>query len=201
MDGRRARRMTNHQNILAVARVMIDEGGLENLSIRALAEKVGVSVTTLYNLFDTREAIVRAALDQVLAEITPIVGSLEPNMSRGQICQSAVSISNVAFQAMTPSLLLAVMSDDANPREFFIEHHASDGIAPFLRRAQIQGELSSDADLAEITTTFEAVIYSASRFWAMGLINTDERTRRIHIGVKLALLAYATPQGRQSLTE
>ena len=80
MDGRRARRMTNHQNILAAARVMIDEGGLENLSMRALAEKVGVSVTTLYNLFDTREAIVRAALDQVLAEITPIVGSLQPSM-------------------------------------------------------------------------------------------------------------------------
>jgi len=169
--------------------------------MRALAEKVGVSVTTLYNLFDTREVIVRAALDQVLAEITPIVGSLEPSMSLGQICQSAVSISNMAFQAMTPSLLLAVMSDDANPREFFIEHHASDGISPFLQQAQIQGELSSDADLADITTTFEAVIYSASRFWAMGLIDTDERTRRIRIGVKLALLAYATPQGRQSLTE
>lgn len=106
MDGRRARRMTNHQNILAVARVMIDEGGLENLSMRALAEKVGVSVTTLYNLFDTREAIVRAALDQVLAEITPIVGSLQPSMSLGQICQSAVTISNMAFAAMTPRFYL-----------------------------------------------------------------------------------------------
>ena len=201
MDGRRARRVVNRQNILSMARTMIDTDGVEKLSMRALAEKVGVSVATLYNLFETREAIVRAALDQVLADIKPIVGSLEPTMTLGQICHSAVSISDIVFQAMSPSLLLAVMNDAANPREFFVEHHASDGIAPFLKQAQLDGELSQTADLAEISSTFEAVVYSASRFWAMELINAQERNQRIHTGLKLALLAYATPRGRKSLTD
>ena len=71
---------------------MIHEGGLDALSMRALAQRVGVSVTTLYNLFDTREAIVRAALDQVLAELVPLVSSLKPTTDLGQLCDNSASI-------------------------------------------------------------------------------------------------------------
>ncbi|CAB4886096.1 unannotated protein [freshwater metagenome] len=180
---------------------MIHEGGLDALSMRALAQRVGVSVTTLYNLFDTREAIVRAALDQVLAELVPLVSSLKPTTDLGQLCDNSASIIDATLNAMTGPLLLAVMNDPTNARRFIVGHRATEAFVPFLHEAQDRAELTNPADFSAIATAFEAVVYAAGRMWAMGLIESDERNRRIRSGIKVVLLAYATPLGRRALQD
>ncbi len=44
--------------ILEAARDLLAEGGLDALSMRAVAARVGVSATALYNYFDNKEALV-----------------------------------------------------------------------------------------------------------------------------------------------
>ena len=48
------------QRILQAARVLLAQGGLGALSMRKLAEEASLSVNTLYNLWGTREEILRA---------------------------------------------------------------------------------------------------------------------------------------------
>ena len=48
------------QQILKAARVLLSRGGIGALSMRKLAEEAELSVNTLYNLWGTREEILRA---------------------------------------------------------------------------------------------------------------------------------------------
>ena len=48
------------QKILEAARVLLSRGGLGALSMRKLAEEASLSVNTLYNLWGTREEILKA---------------------------------------------------------------------------------------------------------------------------------------------
>ena len=64
--GRRERNVeARRQQILQAARVLLSRGGLGALSMRKLAEEASLSVNTLYNLWGTREEILRATSDEL----------------------------------------------------------------------------------------------------------------------------------------
>ena len=59
--GRRERNVeARRQQILEAARTLLSRGGIGALSMRKLAEEASLSVNTLYNLWGTREEILRA---------------------------------------------------------------------------------------------------------------------------------------------
>ena len=58
MDGRSERKVKNRMRIVSAAGAVIERDGVDGLSMRVLSEEAEVSVATLYNLFDSREAIV-----------------------------------------------------------------------------------------------------------------------------------------------
>lgn len=59
----------DRETILTAALEMIDESGLEGLSLRRLGQRLGVSHMAAYRHFADREAIVDALADQLLASI------------------------------------------------------------------------------------------------------------------------------------
>src|SRR5947199_2339203 len=65
--GRRADSLANHARILAAARSLLAERGLD-LEVDEVAVRAGVGVGTLYSHFASRDNLVRAVLAQTLDE-------------------------------------------------------------------------------------------------------------------------------------
>lgn len=61
--------LLSRDRIVTAALALIDEEGLNALSTRRLAAKLGVSGPSLYNHFATKEAILDAAADTVIAQV------------------------------------------------------------------------------------------------------------------------------------
>jgi AcrR family transcriptional regulator len=54
--------------IMAAARTLLEEGGSEAVSMRAIAERIGYSATTIYLHFEDRDALLFALLDEAFGE-------------------------------------------------------------------------------------------------------------------------------------
>jgi TetR/AcrR family transcriptional regulator, tetracycline repressor protein len=59
----------SHQGVLAAARDLLASGGPDALTMRALAERLGVAPNALYSHVDSKTALIDEILDDLLAEI------------------------------------------------------------------------------------------------------------------------------------
>lgn len=62
----RGKKIVDIELVVDEAIILIDEGGIEEFSTRRLASRLGISAMTLYNYYENRRAILRAALDRGL---------------------------------------------------------------------------------------------------------------------------------------
>jgi AcrR family transcriptional regulator len=68
-----AKAKTSSQEIVAAALALINEAGADNLSMHAVAQKVGVRGPSLYKHFADRAALLRAAETQLFQELGAIL--------------------------------------------------------------------------------------------------------------------------------
>lgn len=64
---------TSRVAILAAARALLEEGGLEAVTMQAVADRVGVKAPSLYKRFPGRPALVAAVAGDVAAELSAVV--------------------------------------------------------------------------------------------------------------------------------
>jgi AcrR family transcriptional regulator len=70
VDGEdRARTPLNRERVLTAALALADEGGVEAVSMRKLADQLGVKAMSLYNHVANKEDVLDGILDAALAEI------------------------------------------------------------------------------------------------------------------------------------
>ena len=62
----------SHERIVAAARQLIETGGVEALSMRKLAADVGVAPTAIYWHVGSRDDLLNAVLDAMVADLPPI---------------------------------------------------------------------------------------------------------------------------------
>jgi TetR/AcrR family transcriptional regulator, tetracycline repressor protein len=68
--GRRGRRRAlDEEEIIDAALGLLDEGGMEAMSIRALAARVGVAPNAVYTYFPHKAAVVEALVERLLGEV------------------------------------------------------------------------------------------------------------------------------------
>src|SRR5207244_6650430 len=61
-----------HEELVAAARALIEVGGVDALSMRKLAAEVGVAPTAIYWHVGSREDLLNAVLDAMIADLPPI---------------------------------------------------------------------------------------------------------------------------------
>lgn len=66
---RRARNSLSRDEIVAAARDVLESGGIEGFTVRAVAAELGASAMALYNHLPSKEAILDATLDSLLGEL------------------------------------------------------------------------------------------------------------------------------------
>lgn len=73
---------TSQAAIVAAARQLLEEGGLDAVTMQAVAERVGVKAPSLYKRFPGRQALIAAIADDVAVEldavVAPAVGVADP---------------------------------------------------------------------------------------------------------------------------
>lgn len=69
MQGLKRRRRLDQRLIVQEAIELLNEGGLENLSLRRLADRLGVSAPSLYRHFTDKAALLGAVLDTLFFEV------------------------------------------------------------------------------------------------------------------------------------
>jgi AcrR family transcriptional regulator len=65
-----AKPQLNRESIVATAIQLADDHGLDTVSLRGVAKQLGVHVTSLYNYFPTKEAVLEGMMQTLLAEAT-----------------------------------------------------------------------------------------------------------------------------------
>ena len=68
MQGRKRKRLLDQRMIVDEAVALLDEGGLDNLSLRKLAERLNVSAPSIYRHFADKAALKSAILDTMFFE-------------------------------------------------------------------------------------------------------------------------------------
>jgi AcrR family transcriptional regulator len=199
MDGRNERKVSSRNSILAAAWQLIDSKGVDGFSMRELAAMAGVSVATLYNAFESREAIVDACFKKALEDLRPLYDSLNDTQDLGALCLALAKAADILCESVSGSMYLK-LTHNASIAGSMSAHRATERVVPELEAAVLRGELSPDVDIDELRGVIEAVFFSTVRLEAFGAISAEERRRRIISGTRLVLLGGATELGRSSLT-
>lgn len=189
------------QQILAAARKLIAGGGMAALSMRKLAKEAGLSVTTLYNLFGDREAILQALIedsidwmDRVLERDAPLDDPLER-------CRAVITLSSrhmAENEAVFRPMLIAA-HQGLTPGAFKdgpISRRASRMQAVAIEAAIEHGHLIQLLDPELLGRQIYHGFDLASAQWAFGALDeTGFRVRALY-GLYVALLGVATKTGR-----
>ncbi len=71
--------------ILEAARDLLAEGGIDALSMRAVAARVGVSAPAIYNYFESKQALVRRVIEQGFARFDRYLRDAVVDHPRGSV--------------------------------------------------------------------------------------------------------------------
>lgn len=116
--GRRARnRAARHDQLMAAARDIVTEEGLDGLTMQAVAERVGCAVGTIYTYFDSKSALLSslqvAAIQTLMSSYHEASDMWEDELSESDLDDAVASLVRlVAFGR------IFVASADLHPREF-----------------------------------------------------------------------------------
>jgi AcrR family transcriptional regulator len=139
----RADAARNRALILDAARVAFADGGLD-VGVEEIARRAGVGKGTLYRRFPTKEALVRAIFDDILAEYERLAATAahepDPGGAFARFLDGAARMqaSNQGFYDVVAQRLGASALTDEQRRRFI------DAAEVPLRRAQESGEVRAD---------------------------------------------------------
>jgi len=181
------------QQILKAARVLLSQGGLAALSMRKLAEEASLSVNTLYNLWGTREEILRAltldARDRMDASLPKDASPDDPV----DYCRSLVratiremSRQSEFFRPMILAWLEGEIAGQPSPVEPMA--HSILTLSQVIRHARTRGLLESALKPEQVAWQIHHGAQFASIQWALGRIDDAHFEARALYGLNLVFL-------------
>lgn len=87
---------SSRDRIIATALQVVDEGGVQALSMRSLADHLGCSTATLYRNFPNRAVLIIDVIDLVMAEV-----ALEPEDLSATWTQACRRLAHATFDALS----------------------------------------------------------------------------------------------------
>ncbi len=156
----RADAARNAERILRAARDIYGELGPE-APIEAVARRAGVGERTLYRRFPTKAALVRAALDQVIADdLTPTIetarGAADPLEGIAQLIDAAISLGTRERNLLTAVRRSGSLTPDVSTTLY-------EALAELAERGQQAGVVRADlapADLPRLVTMLFSVLWT-----------------------------------------
>ena len=156
----RADAARNAERILRAARDVYDELGPE-APIEAVARRAGVGERTLYRRFPTKAELIRAALDQSIAEhLTPMIEAVrrtdDPLRGLAQLIDAAISLGAREHNLLTAARRAGSLTPD-------ISTSLNEALSELTRRGQQAGVVRADLvadDLPRLIAMLHSVLWT-----------------------------------------
>jgi AcrR family transcriptional regulator len=203
MSRREDAKAERRHRIVTAARDLIRETGDTGLSMRAIAARASVSLSTPYNLFGSKRAIVLAVLEDI-QEFNERFARLRSTDAVERIFQ-ALSMS-IGFYVEDPDFYRTLWTgvfdmSGASVRNALAMPERDAFWLALVNAAAQEGALSPDIDtgllLRNLDLTFGAVMLN----WVLGAFSTDELEPAAALGYALALRGAAAPAWQAPLAE
>ena len=203
MSRREQAKDERRQRIIAAARDLIRETGDAGLSMRAIAARAGVSLSTPYNLFGSKRAILVAVL-----------GDIEDFFERFAEMRAADPIERI-FQVLTLSIryyaedpdfyrtLWAGMFD-ASGKEVRAALALPERDAfwvGLLEAAAHEGALMTSVDTSQLMRSLDVTFAGVMLNWVLGAFEVDALEPAAGYGYALALRGAATGGWQEGLAD
>ena len=181
--------------IVRAACDLLREIGLDALSMKAVATRAGVSLSTVYNLFESKQAILARVFDQDLERFEALVAAAPARDVLDRIFD-ALDIAADLYEA-DPAFYRATMG--RRPAG-----SAEDGAEAAMREPRIRfwrnivadavrdGWIQRDADPAVVGALMIQISGGVIADWIAGEISVDILRKEMKFGFAVALLPFAT---------
>ena len=201
MSQREDAKAERRRRIVAAARDLIRETGDAGLSMRAIAARANVSLTTPYSLFGSKRAIVIAVLEDV-REFGERFSSLRHTDPIDRIFH-ALRLS-LGYYTEDPDFYRTLWSEALNLSGKDLRNEL---ITPqryafwwaLLVEAQREGALLADLDLDLLLRSLDLVFGSTMLAWVLGAIQIEELEASVGFGYALALRGAANPDAQTGI--
>jgi AcrR family transcriptional regulator len=192
------------ERILGAVRDTLSSHGYDGLSMRELAERANVSPTTLYNLFGGKDALVLAALRDLLEHIADRVaqsgttGIQRLLVGAEEIGKQIVATPEYA-EGMTRTLF------NADPTDPICELLLADGIKSnrsALVKMQALGEVRRRIDVDAFARDLTGRGWMVILLWMKGFVALRDMPSELKRSIVVALASVMTPKlARRMRTE
>ena len=196
------KQLTRRRRIFSAARDMIGAHGYEGMVMSQVAEAASVSPTTLYNLFNTKDQLIIAALQDFLLdnarETFKAAGGLGWRFMVGTVVGGArLTMDSPAYSEAMLTALQRSRSGDPLVR-MLIE----DGCKSFRRSLavmQAQSELHADLDVANLAVQLNGVYWSSFFMWNKGVLRLADLEKTVLSSFLAVLIPHATGSAHLAL--
>lgn len=181
--------------IVKAAYDLLREVSAQDMSMKALAARAGVSLSTVYNLFDSRQAILSRVFDQDLERFEQLVRAAPAEDALERIF-AALDIAADLYEA-DPDFYRATMARHPRAADRELETAVREPRIAFWRTmtsaAVQEGWLRGDTDPAVVGALLIQITGGVLGDWVAGDISIPVLRREIKLGFAAALLAFAAP--------
>jgi AcrR family transcriptional regulator len=204
MKTRTPRQAARRDRILAAARGLIAQQGYDGLTMRDLANSANVSPTTLYNLYENKDALVLAAVADLLAHTRETLEKRFPDPGYEQILASVdlqaqqIERTPEYAAAMTRALFQA---PPVHPLVRSLLWSGSRQMLHSLQAMQRANQLRADTDMSHLARVLTGAPWSSMLLWSKGLLPLAELRRTLRDTMLAILIAHAQPATRRVLQE
>jgi|GEM_PF-388095 len=195
---------SRRQRILEAARGLIAGGGMQSLSMRKLAVESGLAVTTLYNLYGSRDDILFALVQDAIDRIVPILDAEAPIEEPLARCRAVITVSVQYFaenDAIYRPMMVASYEGLSNAlaADRRLAKRAAGMQREGIEQAIEQGLLADTLDPERLGEQIYHGYELACVQWAFGLLDDAGFRARALYGMYLVLLAVACDTSRPEI--
>lgn len=194
-------RARNSRHVLDSARLFVARRGLEELSMRRLADEADVSVRTLYNLFGDKQGLIAALVQESFDAMDAAAGAVEATDPIERIWE-AVAVSVAATTRHVPkAVVAAIVADPELYRRLSRGWHGRRTVAESIDAAARSGALRCDLAPDLLVQHAGTVFLHLLGRWAADEIDESVLQAGVLHAFDVCLLAIARPHVRPRLAE
>jgi AcrR family transcriptional regulator len=203
MSRREEAKDERRRRIVTAARDLIRETGDAGVSMRAIADRADVSISTPYNLFGSKRAVVLAVLEDIRG-FGERFARLPPTSALERIFQ--VLSMSIRYYVDDPDFYRALWTGvfDMSHKEVRADLAMPERDAFWLfliDTAARDGALSPQIDTAMLLRSLDLAFAAAMLSWVVGALETAELEAVVGYGYALALRGAASPEWQAFLAE
>lgn len=179
----------------------MEAGGLDDLSMRRLAQEADVSVRTIYNLFGDKDGLLRALVRESFDAMDAAVGDLDADDPIDRVWQAVALSIEVNCRYVPRAVVAAVVTDAALQRDLSPYWPGMELTLDAIRAATRAQALRADLTAETLLEQAGAVLLYLLWRWSQGEIDEPALTAGALHAFDVSLLAVATPRTRARLLD